>query len=1000
MPPNANAQRCSIIGTTDNQLAVRAAVLQHAVATAGSGRAALHPALLAASSAPSHNPGDVLTDRSSGLVLPRRPVLGKRASTMPQVGFAMPEAAKGRRHSVYAPSGDPGAGLDPMQEMEGSEPWQSPRPSDAEGVDMERRVPDHDAEASGVVFHALRQTALFKGCGSEFLLEILAGGKREVLGIDQKLIVQDQHKSMIVLESGALRLCVGPGPAVVVGPGAIVNICGLVDVKQDMLTMYSKPTESERDPGEDPYEVYGAPTGSMGFEVYDARLPDKDMMFGGGLSGDQLCYYSLCPSACKSRNSRASLKHLVGGQLPFVVSGARAGEAPMTRCDRADYMKGGAAIVLIDWPLVQSVGLLHPKDMATVQKNWDELQFNWKQVLSRCRTLFTAAPPEFLWGLAEILEVITVNATDLIVQEGERGPNAESLIIIDQGDAEVEKQVGISSHEAKYVPIGSLKPSAIIGDWCLISSGLPRPASVRARTDVKLLILKAENLRNLVRMFPGVLAGSEQKLNKVAAFFRTRLTGQAQESLLLCNLFAGCSSQFLIDLTNAVEYKVFFCGQSISAEADDSDDESSISDNDAEEALDVKGKLFAFEFGQGSFQAPGRGQLGKLRAGELLQSSALQKCDFCVSTPLLLAMKLKMKALQEVLKKHPTERHRYTPAFLGETSNVMRGVVKQIEVFKMCGNGFVDDLSLEIEHASYMPGQTIVVMGAQDNSQMFLLRRGQVSVEIEFKKVADMKSGATFGELVMLGVVQSRTATVRAMTYCTMIQIPRVPFWDAIERFPEERGQFEQLALNNMKISASWPVLEGVASRLGLLLNLQAPRRTCLSGDQFFNSDKGRESAVLVLAGMCAVLDAEGQELEVLKPGECFNEQILLGIPNFKAYYIVPKEPSELQIINPDMWEKVTAEFTNEKNQIRRNIHQYMARTATKRLDGNNVSILRQTALFRTAPQEMVDQLHQRLQPKVFKTGEAIVVGGQEGDAMYIVLEVWLSSGSLLGTTA
>jgi len=66
-----------------------------------------------------------------------------------------------------------------------------------------------------------------------------------------------------------------------------------------------------------------------------------------------------------------------------------------------------------------------------------------------------------------------------------------------------------------------------------------------------------------------------------------------------------------------------------------------------------------------------------------------------------------------------------------------------------------------------------------------------------------------------------------------------------------------------------------------------------------------------------------------------------------------------------------------------------MSKRAERRLglQDDPASILRQAALFRVAPEVLLEHLSPHLEPRVCKPGEAIVVAGQEGDTLHILLD-------------
>eukprot|EP00930_Biecheleria_cincta_P034302 TRINITY_DN23720_c0_g1_i1.p1 TRINITY_DN23720_c0_g1~~TRINITY_DN23720_c0_g1_i1.p1 ORF type:complete len:1557 (+),score=263.03 TRINITY_DN23720_c0_g1_i1:160-4830(+) len=905
---------------------------------------------------------------------------GAKRHSVLDVGSLLPVSA--RAENQISSFANPGARAQPS------------RPSSALSSDTQRK--------KDTVVQALSKKMLFQNCSSHFLAGLANSAQRIDLKAEQSWAdIGNKSSHLLVIESGAARVAVGSGVHILAGPCTVLNQAALLS-SEYLQVMVSQDEAPE-------YEIFGAAYPAC--SVYEAGLPDEDMIFNGNLTGDQLCFRNLCPFAFVA-SRRPSLKHLAQSEydrLPLTLQGAGKGEAPLTKCDRADFMSGGALVVSIDMQLIYQVGADYPSDITAFEANFADMQRRWQLVMQRCRSMFVAAPLEVLWAVAEVMELITVSAGTAVVREMDSPPESETVIILESGECVVEKHTGVNPHEARNTPIGKLRPGAIIGDWTLISLGLPRSASVVAETDVRILKLPRDKLRGIIRSFPGLAAGVEDRLNEVTNFIRTMISGSNSEPFLLCDMFAGCNEDFFRELSPAVKTATYFCGQVVRDPLEDDDGESS---SDASEISDRNnskdesesgqeddatapdsGTIHALQFGTCVVEAPGRGILGEFHQGQSITHSLVQQFgDLVVSSPTAVVISVRNRLLRELMDKYACGKRSGWRASISSKlaisggPSVLRMVIQQMEVFKPCANRFVDELCQGVTCRSYMPGQTVVVMGAEDNQQMFMLRRGQVAVEIGGKKVAVMKAGATFGELVMLGVTQNRTATIRCMCFCTMLEIARTSFWDAIERFPAERGHFEQLALKNMQIKTTWPILEGVPSRFGLLLNLQASRRKFPEGDQSLNTEKARETAMLVLCGEVSLMNETGEEIDVLTEGSCYNEQILIGIPNYDNTYLIPKSSSEIQSVTLDVWEKILSGFPEERNRIRQNVISYMIERAQKRLGIEADCILRQTALFRIAHKDIIERVQKRLEPRVFKPGEAIAVAGQEGDAMYVLL--------------
>jgi hypothetical protein len=106
---------------------------------------------------------------------------------------------------------------------------------------------------------------------------------------------------------------------------------------------------------------------------------------------------------------------------------------------------------------------------------------------------------------------------------------------------------------------------------------------------------------------------------------------------------------------------------------------------------------------------------------------------------------------------------------------------------------FVELLSRDVQVEVFRPGELIVKEAAKGNS-MYILRRGQVEVLAGGVTVARLGSGSVFGEIMLLGVADRRTATVRASEFSDCRVVHRKAMQRLLRLFPREKEYFEKLA--------------------------------------------------------------------------------------------------------------------------------------------------------------------------------------------------------------
>lgn len=132
------------------------------------------------------------------------------------------------------------------------------------------RILDETGEPCPAVVSGMLKKALFHGCSPVFLNAVTARAKRLCLGADQEFKLDPSSPTMLVVQSGAVRLTVGPGPSMVAGPGEVFNIAGFLSAGGDVLNLAAFNSGNDM-----PYEVLKA-TNHAGFtssmHVYQTRI--------------------------------------------------------------------------------------------------------------------------------------------------------------------------------------------------------------------------------------------------------------------------------------------------------------------------------------------------------------------------------------------------------------------------------------------------------------------------------------------------------------------------------------------------------------------------------------------------------------------------------------------------------------------------------------------------------------------------------------------------------
>jgi len=832
-----------------------------------------------------------------------------------------------------------------------------------------------DEQFQNVLRTTLSNLPLFSGCEEKLLIELSRRGQIKEIQKSEELELGDGAPLFVVI-NGSMQVCVGCGPKSHVGPGAVLNQVGMLGLNQT-AEVY-RPVHSK-------VSNLGGGKADLGSRSSPkAQQMENNNNSGGGASSSSSqvqngqkkdlaqgtdkvrCIHNLCPHA-PAQLTADNCGQKLAGWLRLTVAAAGSKNAPAaldTTC------VDGATIGVFDPELIKEV--LGADYQYKV--NFERLVGLWVVILRSF--VFPGVPPEVAWSIAEKSVRVDTGATDRLTVEGEVGEAADSIIVIDHGEATVEKLVA-DDGKAICGVAGDLGPGAIIGDVCFIGIKVPRAASVRAKTAMSSVRIPCREIINVMSLFPGMIACMKGRLRDTALLLQPSLP-QRTDALATMRIFSKCGFDFVKEVAGSAERRLFHCGDVVIREGS------------------TEGNLFVIEFGQCSVIKAGVGLLDMACIGTcigertFLGLSNSAGASICAATPLALILTISQTMFKNIVMRYPQEDHQIKTG-LAKGGNARGGDVAKLKVLQHCGAQFISSVEGGIETRCYMPGQTICVQGAADAGSMFVVKGGRAAVEVKGKVVNEMGPGVAFGELAMLGLVRRRTSTVRAATLCFMFEIPRAAFLAALDQNPEEREHFERLAAKHSvsETSVTWPIFEGAEDRLLYQVNHFAERRIAPAGA--WTSRKGepleRCCAVMVMQGTIQLLNDAGEEIEEICEGHCFNEQMLIGLPN-KLGNLVPKTTVEVQIMTMEAFEKIMEDFQDDKEWVQQNVVEEIVRKAERKLGFRQENdVLRFSALFRSVPDSFTSIVRKQLEARLYMPGEVITEEGKEGDCMYLLVD-------------
>eukprot|EP00929_Paragymnodinium_shiwhaense_P112536 TRINITY_DN80794_c0_g1_i1.p1 TRINITY_DN80794_c0_g1~~TRINITY_DN80794_c0_g1_i1.p1 ORF type:complete len:1603 (+),score=440.27 TRINITY_DN80794_c0_g1_i1:181-4989(+) len=873
-------------------------------------------------------------------------------------------------------------------------------------------------------------SGIFKGISTDMLRMLDEEAKLLELKPGEELELKKTDSTLYVVRYGAASVTVEHGPPMALGPGTAFNMVNFLGLSEDAEPFNPARGGAVTAAG---YEQRGRTVGAIntGKTADAAQIAKKDLerllamrpsayncsvtnampvtVFAerrrtvnpSTMSTEKLraqtqlddgCnMYNLCPTAVTPQPG-GKTQHKLSHWLSFRVHGGKPDQVPVDATDAEPFEDGGCWLLAISQEQLDLVELEATFDesergaklrssLNLFQRNCHELTDTWRLVLGRMDILASALPPEITWSLAEICERSDMEAGEIIIEEGDYGPQAEDLIFIDEGFALVEKFRGYDNHKAALsVEIGRLGPGAVIGDLSLMGANLPRPTTVRAKTMVEVLTLPSTSLLKMFAKFPGIITSFESKFKETAQALQGKLPVR-QDAVASLKLFAGSDHHFINEISSTGERQVYYAGQVIKKEGS------------------TDGTLYALEHGSCTVEVLGRGRVATVPVGNCfgdrtLMGAARANATVRAFSPVVLVMGITQACVELSLSKHHQERRRFE-AMKNTPQGITAGrLISHIEVFKSCCKGFIEHICSFINVRTYLPAQTMTVEGQQDASQMFALRGGAVAVEAHGVRLSELSTGSTFGELSMLGAVRRRQVTCRALCICFVMEIPREAFLDAIEYFPEERGGFEVHAMRAMgEIHKRWAMLPKAPPRFLYLLNLYAERIILGAGDEQLKGEHMRNTAVLVLEGEVTLrkIDTD-EEIEVLQVSQSWNEECFLEHVTDETVntYICPEEYAEVLAVSKAKWDEIIVEFPEDTQQLNENLMQSIAKKMCRRRYGvsaGHKDLIRMSNLFKPVSDKCAEYMSAVLEAAIFRPNETIVRPEDLGDRMYILIE-------------
>lgn len=121
-------------------------------------------------------------------------------------------------------------------------------------------------------------------------------------------------------------------------------------------------------------------------------------------------------------------------------------------------------------------------------------------------------------------------------------------------------------------------------------------------------------------------------------------------------------------------------------------------------------------------------------------------------------------------------------------------IVEKIPLFKNTDEHFLMDISLVLKPCIAIPGEYVVKENDSGN-EMFFVLNGELTLSKEGKEYFKIfRDGDFFGEMILFSN-ESRTASVKAETYCDLYSLDKISFDMVISKYPDFFEKIKKQAL-------------------------------------------------------------------------------------------------------------------------------------------------------------------------------------------------------------
>lgn len=591
--------------------------------------------------------------------------------------------------------------------------------------------------------------------------------------------------------------------------------------------------------------------------------------------------------------------------------------------------------------------------LAATRKRMTIEQSNGGQV-RHLSSFFQDCKPEFAKSIAEEMQDRLFTRGQVIMKEGEDG---DSLFLLHQGSASVE----LAGEK-----VATLKSGDIVGELVVLGLANKRTCTVTASETCFVQELSRSSLMPILKRFPA----ERQILRQLAA---QRMEWKYIPDTVRGFEFFKASPRGFTDLIDQrMKRWIFFKGDVMLQKGAQA--ESLIMLCTGHVQVEMDGTIIR-ELREGDV-------LGELGAfGFVDKRSATVRCkEIC--DVYVISREALIGALEQYPEQEERFRHLATWRMRSDVERKSeRNVLLNCPLFQQSSRKFLDRIAAHLEDKLFVTGENLCVQGEKGET-MFILVQGEVDVligkeqEEEERVVNQLLKGAVIGEIAVLGLSDTRTATLRAKVVCLVQVLHRSILMKYLAEFPREIAQFQEVGaarlaktgIKNKNLFPSQALFKDCQKEfldeLGQLLQRKIffPKQTIVKEGHETND-------MLALSQGRASMEKGGELVDTIKEGECFGEMAVMRVNSTSPATIKAEMMCDMQSLSCFDLETLLDKYPDEKVRLLSMIASTMREELA---EVTNLEILSEVPLLAELGSDFIKKLNEVAKIKIARQDEPI----------------------------